>query len=102
MATSQTKASQSNEELQAEISKLREELSALTAQVKEGVAPTMRDTARKAGRAAAASAAELRDQAREYGEAGVAAARTQVRDHPFMAVGLSFVVGALAALLLRR
>lgn len=102
MAASQDKAAQSQDELQAEIAKLRQELSALADQVKGGVGRSARDTARAAGRAAAASASELRDRARNYGEAGVDAARDQVREHPFLAIGVSFVVGALAALLLRR
>jgi ElaB/YqjD/DUF883 family membrane-anchored ribosome-binding protein len=88
--------------LHAEIAKLRQELADVTSRMRDRVAPSARDAAMAAGRAAAETVSEWGDRAREYGESSVSSAKDQVRAHPLTAVGLAFSLGALAAILLRR
>ncbi|MGF1627060.1 MAG: hypothetical protein ACFCVH_19440 [Alphaproteobacteria bacterium] len=102
MATAQDTASKETDRLNAEIAKLRQELADVTSRLKDGVAPSARDAAMAAGRAAAERVGEIRDRAIDYGEATVTSAKDQVRAHPLTAVGLAFSLGALVAILLRR
>lgn len=102
MATSQDAAKDKADDLQAQVEKLRAELADVTAQFRDGVVPSAKTAARAAGRAAVDSAHEVRDRARAYGEATVDSAKEHVRSNPLTAVGLSFALGALIALIMRR
>ncbi|MEZ5669261.1 MAG: hypothetical protein R3F55_17855 [Alphaproteobacteria bacterium] len=102
MASTPDSAKDTQEKLEADIAKLREELSSLSRSVKEVIQPQVKQRVNRVRDAAVDVAEDMQSRAREYGEAAAASVRDSVRTHPMAAMGIAFVAGALAAILLRR